>query len=102
MNESASDRGAGTHEGSDCILTGEVQNPYPDEYVCACSFRRDIIQFAGPTTGWAFTQRSRGLDLAESPPKGGGEARGSGIRRPEGAERLAVAVTTPERRPQYE
>jgi len=38
----------------------------------------------------ALTQSERGLDLAESPPKGGGEARASGIRRPEGAERAAV------------
>ena len=52
----------------------------------------------------SYGKRSRGLDLAESPPKGGGEARGSGIRRPEGAERVAVAVAviTPDRGPKNE
>ena len=54
----------------------------------------EVVESAGRGSNAPLTngKRSRGLDSAESPPEGGGEARGSGIRRPEGAERVAVAV----------
>lgn len=42
--------------------------------------------------GLSRSQSERGLDSADPSPKGERSARASGIRRPEGAERVAVAV----------